>query len=492
MKDVQNAIAYHWSTLSPDAEGFLLSEPNRIDLTKLLQFWSGEEEHKRCCTSDCIGDAMVGSSFYLALNYLRIGKLTEARAMVLNGYFLKQIQTVSMEQLAQIDRERRIVNDEEYFKKTLPYYYTACKAIQSPMTMETFLTNSMTQNYQRMMNFASKAANGPVTEYVELISNDWTHDRHQKTAGKDDECKIRVRLTDEVGKDDREISIGVSCPLKSLFNEYAEERNVSLRSFRFSYQGKTLFLSCAGTKSPSDLGMKGDGTVIVVSQVSSSEETTPRPKESTKSKSSSSKKNKNKKGKSKHKASPPDLHRSESMSREQLKLEHSKILTVLFTEVEPKFKEIRRRLNLLALERTKPKQKRSRVQPQQPVINPSTEGLGSKAGKTQYVVQVGESANLYKTTKAGISSPPLRAITIDLHGQTKAQVQSTLETSLPIWNGIAMASAYPFVIPIQIICGGGNQILSQTVEDWIRSNENVANAPKNLWVPMSNRCPNAA
>jgi DNA-nicking Smr family endonuclease len=240
--------------------------------------------------------------------------------------------------------------------------------------------------------------------------------------------------------------------------------------------------------------MKGDGTVIVVSQLSSSEETTPRPKESTKSKSSSSKKNKNKKGKSKHKASPPDLHRSESMSREQLKLEHSKILTVLFTEVEPKFKEIRRRLNLLALERTKPKQKRSRriVQPQQPVINPSTEGLGGKAGKTQYVVQVGESANLYKTTKAGISSPPLRAITIDLHGQTKAQVQSTLETSLPIWNDIAMASAYPFVIPIQIICGGGNQILSQTVEDWIRRNENVANAPKNLWVPMSNRYPNAA
>jgi hypothetical protein len=44
MKDVQSAIAYNWSTLSPDAEGFLLSEPNRIHLTKLLQFWSGEEE----------------------------------------------------------------------------------------------------------------------------------------------------------------------------------------------------------------------------------------------------------------------------------------------------------------------------------------------------------------------------------------------------------------------------------------------------------------
>ena len=37
---------------------------------------------------------------------------------------------------------------------------------------------------------------------------------------------------------------------------------------------------------------------------------------------------------------------------------------------------------------------------------------------------------------------------------------------------------YPFVLPDTIVCGCGNQVLSKTVQEWIRSNDRVSNAPK--------------
>lgn len=41
-----------------------------------------------------------------------------------------------------------------------------------------------------------------------------------------------------------------------------------------------------------------------------------------------------------------------------------------------------------------------------------------------------------------------------------------------------MAEEYPFVIQVKIVCGGGNQILVEAVENWIRQSKNVAMAPK--------------
>jgi hypothetical protein len=37
---------------------------------------------------------------------------------------------------------------------------------------------------------------------------------------------------------------------------------------------------------------------------------------------------------------------------------------------------------------------------------------------------------------------------------------------------------YPFVQPALLVCGCGNQILSETVQEWIRADDTVANAPK--------------
>jgi hypothetical protein len=41
-----------------------------------------------------------------------------------------------------------------------------------------------------------------------------------------------------------------------------------------------------------------------------------------------------------------------------------------------------------------------------------------------------------------------------------------------------MRGAYPWVSSGVIICGGGNQILSEAVDQWIKNNVSVAKAPK--------------
>eukprot|EP00956_Cyclotella_meneghiniana_P036123 scaffold121796_cov20-Cyclotella_meneghiniana.AAC.2 len=46
------------------------------------------------------------------------------------------------------------------------------------------------------------------------------------------------------------------------------------------------------------------------------------------------------------------------------------------------------------------------------------------------------------------------------------------------WVDTAMKGEYPGVIPVDVVCGGGNQILSETVKTWIKSKKNVVNVPR--------------
>jgi len=109
--------------------------------------------------------------------------------------------------------------------------------------------------------------------------------------------------------------------------------------------------------------------------------------------------------------------------------------------------------------------------------------LGGKAGKTQFIIQVGEVSNLYKTTKPSSASRGRRQddIMIDLHGLTADEAVYRLDKHLPTWIETAMKGTYPFVIPVKIVCGGGSQILAEVVENWIKQNDNVANAPRNMY-----------
>lgn len=79
------------------------------------------------------------------------------------------------------------------------------------------------------------------------------------------------------------------------------------------------------------------------------------------------------------------------------------MLGKVYEEAEPTFKEIQQRLNAMNLKRTKPKERTSPSKAQtiiEVVDNSFGDGqLGKKAGKTQFIIQVGEVSNLYKTTK---------------------------------------------------------------------------------------------
>jgi len=167
----------------------------------------------------------------------------------------------------------------------------------------------------------------------------------------------------------------------------------------------------------------------------------------------------------------------------------------VFVEAEPKFKDIRKKLNEMNLKCSKKKTRSPRaIQTKhvpvvfQPVDNPPEDGIKGKAGKTQFIVNVGETSNLYnKSTKPSSvgSGRKQDDIMIDLHGFTAKEALNKLDESLPSWIDTAMKGAYPFVIPVKIVCGGGSQILAEVVEKWIKQNDNVANAPKK---PFGARC----
>ena len=145
------------------------------------------------------------------------------------------------------------------------------------------------------------------------------------------------------------------------------------------------------------------------------------------------------------------------------------------------------RLNTLDLERQQPKQKGKSKWKKKATVNADFQflpnsGVGGKAGKPNFIVQVGEVQNLYKTAKPSVLSSQHRlcsASTLDLHGCTRKEALIKLDESLEVWVDTAMKGSYPFVIPAMIVCGCGNQVLSETVEKWIKSARNVCNAPKN-------------
>ena len=248
-------------------------------------------------------------------------------------------------------------------------------------------------------------------------------------------------------------------------------------------------MSSAGCKTPEKLGMVDQNVTMV--------HDTSKPQESSDGNSSSqhtptSKKNKVKKRsdkKTKGRSKTPQQHEEPIKTLEEYKVQHSKLLTKIHEEAQAQFKQIRQRLNNLVIERSQPKFKSKRPhtpnnEPSLPFLvnNPFKEGLGGKAGKSHYAVQVGEVQDLYKTTKSSAivshCSSYSMLSTLDLHGCTRGEALMKLDESLKVWVDSAMQGSYPFVQQAVIVCGCGNQILSETVQEWIRSNDKVSNAPK--------------
>jgi hypothetical protein len=363
----------------------------------------------------------------------------------------------------------------------LPYFCAGFDAIRSSYAMYSFLTRMLPREYQQMLaSFCNMGSKNRMMNFVGNVDQDWQERNSLKSS-------LSHSIQSNSSDDTMTLVIGddsfqacPSKPLKAIFNDYADKNSVSLKTLRFSYAGKTLFLSTVGKKSPDELGMTDNDSIEVHSaEVAAPSNETQESHEA--KKKSVTKKHKKARGKSKK--PKKDTYRLKVVkSDEEHKEDHSLMLTKLFEEANPRFKVIRQQLDALNLFKQQPKTKvqtktLSQICPCSK-SNPTSEGVGGKAGKTHFVVNVGEVSNLYKSSKSihNVSSPS--SSIIDLHGCSRAEAIFRLNAGLDNWNKQAMTGSYPFIHSVSIICGAGSQILSEVVEKWIAEKPNVCNAPK--------------
>jgi DNA-nicking Smr family endonuclease len=491
-KETLEAIDYHFDHLNSNLKSFLLSDPNSLNLKRFVDFWSSPENSDS--TSPSVAASICGCSWYLGMNYLSIGMLAEARALTLNGCFLQQCYNTPIADIAALCSD----DAPSTIKTSLPFFNDGLLAISTQQRLAIFLKSKVTTDYQRRMAFATRTAKSKsqVKDYINQIGSDWNETpggnnkakafRKRASTGMnvDSDKFIDITLIDAHTKEETNMRCGISFPLKLIIKRFADEHDLPLKKLRFSYKGKNLFLSSLGQKTSQDLGISHLDSIFVHNKDTSDDEAT-----SSSSSDESSKENR----RSPPAVVTPSLKKFKPFSRknshtpcayvlqeEQDRRNHSRKLSQLFEEAEPRFKEIRQKLADLSIE-CQPKGKsrsQKRIQPSrvQPIDNPCTVGQGGKAGVPFYVVHVGETDNLYKTRHTHIGRK--NSLSIDLHGYTRAQAIEELDTKLPEWVNTAQRGQYPFVVPVTIICGGGNQILSEAVDDWIKSKDNVANAPK--------------
>ncbi|KAL7527013.1 hypothetical protein ACHAXR_004211 [Thalassiosira sp. AJA248-18] len=485
----------NWDAIPLQAKAFILDNPEGMfPLPKLIKFWSDPENI--ASTRGSAARTVCAALYYLALFYLQLRKFREARALTINGSFIHQCYNSSIQEIQAVFglglcKSENLSNG--ILLGRMPYYARGLNSIQSPEMMESHLRRHLPKE-----NLTSCDKSDPkvMSGLVDQISDDWKgssskNRHHQSSSSTDDASQIKLVLVDDANKDGcRSFDIGSSTTLKVLFNDYADYRGISLRLLRFSYAGKTLFLSSAGHKTPKELSMQ-DRDVIKVHDTSKSEEqSSDNNGSSSQSRHSTSKKSKAKKRSNKKVVVKKKklLQQEPTMTLEEHKVQHSKQLTKIHDEAQTQFKQIRQRLNNLVIFRSQPKTKSKR--PRTPKSEPSVSSIvdshfkeDGKAGKSHYTIHVGEVQNLYKTTKpnAMLASHPSASApleTLDLHGCTREEALIKLDESLKVWVDAAMRGSYPFVQSAVIVCGCGNQILSEVTSNWIRSNHNVSNAPK--------------
>jgi len=482
-QEVLAGIDFHWKNISTELHDFVMFNLNNLTLIKLIGFWSKMPEAK----SKCMSAATCGCSFYMALQYMIAEKIPEARAMLLNGCFLQQVHITSIDEINMIIGTNRN-SDFTAIPEQLTFLHEGVTAISTEQSMRRFLEHKVPADYQRRMAFATQTdfGKGHVQDYINQISEDWDVSGAKKLAMRRSlnpatDVSIEIVLVDSSSKAETKISCG-SMTMKLLFKQYAEEKAIPLRRLRFSYNGGTLFLSSVGNQTPQELNIVNLDSILVTDSEASarveSEDTSS--DESKENKSTARQKKKCKKSSPKRKqqrrASWAGPERVMDMD-EHLRQLHSLRLSRVFAEAALQFEEIRQKLNAMNLVCSLPKGKTSRKLPVaiEPVdFNPGNNiGLGGKAGVSSYEIHVGESEHLYKATK------PLGTIfSVDLHGLTRDKALSVLDSKLPEWVDVAMRGAYPWVSSGVIICGGGNQILSEAVDQWIKNHANVAKAPK--------------
>lgn len=172
----------------------------------------------------------------------------------------------------------------------------------------------------------------------------------------------------------------------------------------------------------------------------------------------------------------------ETKTLEDHRVQHSVLLSCVFEEVETTFKQIRQRLSNLSIKKCSPKDRSMSIKRTTPgehkaEPNLSVEGTGGKAGKIVIPIHIGNEECLFVSARKHKINRH-RTFVLDLHGCSGEEAVRMLNDKLPGWINTAMRGEHPFVIPVDVVCGGGNQVLYEVVERWIRRNRQVANRPK--------------
>lgn len=258
--------------------------------------------------------------------------------------------------------------------------------------------------------------------------------------------------------------------------------NVSRFLIKNQSTSKTIFMSSDREKALYSAGIH-DGDVLEIVDI---KDTSNDRLEVTPTKTKAKPKRTQKKANRSPKKKPKSKSRVVIKTAVDHKVEHSKFLTLVFEEADPKFRDIRLRLNAMMIKKEPKSTKVTANKPQLGAEGMSFAGNDNsgKAGKSIYNILVGERDNLYLSTKKKApqcNTGSNQSISIDLHGCTKDKAIGMLDSALPVWVDFALTGSYPWVVKVDVICGGGNQILSEAVEKWIKEQKNVAQRPKSFY-----------
>ena len=276
------------------------------------------------------------------------------------------------------------------------------------------------------------------------------------------------------------------------YNLLANKRKtVNLRHFQSLAvlnltNGVTHYLATSNGKEVSDIGIK-DGDIFQVTYQLKTEdkdtEIVP-----LKSHSSSTKSKKTSNSKRLKQKRTTHTYATQELESDNLMQLHSKSMESVLNDLRPKLKCIRDELAANCLKNDPPKKRVSVVVgkekenslPDTSMSIPKEDTLG-KAGKSVYPILVGEASNLFKITQ-GLRRrlSPIQVDLLDLHGCSRYKALGKLRKGLREWYDEAMRGEYPFVVSVDIICGKGQQVLSELVAQFIRDHPQVANRPKGM------------
>lgn len=215
-------IERHWESFPWQAKKFLLDTLDKISLFNLLRFWSAPQLVE--FTRGKVAGSICGASWYLALVYLKLGKIEESRALTLNGSFFQQCYNTSIDYIKGLCESgtSHIIEDK------LPFFCSGFFSVTSSRSLESFLQEKLPAEYQRMMtSFVGFSSREPTMDYIGQISQDWNsslkNQRTRRPKCENEENKIKITIVDEIGCD-QDFCIGFSSSLKTLFNEYADKK----------------------------------------------------------------------------------------------------------------------------------------------------------------------------------------------------------------------------------------------------------------------------